>query len=251
MREGRRFRGAVCPRLAKMTSVCSVSMAFFALPGIVLRGRERSVGGGPYGLQSVADFVVCGLVHREILAVGVFHIVGVGNHRTNQSGVVDDRFDAVLTRFAFDVAVRLAVCAHVGEVVDEEGFARCGRGDDRDLPALAVLETQNEIAVMGDLRRDALRPEHARGDAVHGHQPFAAAGDGVRIESAGPRAVRFEFGHVSGQHQFRHGGAAYIAGADKQNLHCVPFRNALYGLRGCAPRLCKKKPGKVPGFFLR
>ena len=137
---------------------------------------------------SVADLMVCSASQISLYAasytakslpLGSSTLLVSGNHRMNQSGVVDNRFDAVLTRFAFDIAVRLAVCAHVGEVVDEEGFACRRWDDDRDLPALAVLKTQDEIAVMGNLRRDTLRSERARGDVVHGHQPFAAAGDGV------------------------------------------------------------------------
>lgn len=178
-----------------------------------------SGSGACYGLQSLADFVVRCLIYGEVLADRILHIVGIGDHRSDHACIVDYRFEFFLPGITPHVPLFLAVDAHVGEIVDEEGFAGRGWCNHRDFLALLVFEAEDEITALRDLRGDSFRAEAAGIDAMLVEQPFAIRCDFVRNEPACARTVGFKIGHELGEEQFSHRRAADITGADKQDFH--------------------------------
>lgn len=178
-----------------------------------------SGSGACYGLQSLADFVVRCLIYGEVLADRILHIVGIGDHRSDHACIVDYRFEFFLPGITLHVPLFLAVDAHVGEIVDEEGFAGRGWCNHRDFLALLVFEAEDEITALRDLWGDSFRAEAAGIDAMLVEQPFAVRCDFVRNEPACARTVGFKIGHELGEEQFSHRRAADITGADKQDFH--------------------------------
>ena len=194
---------------------------------VCVRALRRLQGRGD-ARERLSDLLVRGFERGEVLAVWVVDFARRRQHRTHERRVHQHRIQTVLERVALDQAVAAAIRAQVGEIGQKERAAAAAWGELDYFLTLVLGEAQDEVAAHRDLRRQPLRMECGRVDAVLFHKTCARRVDGVVDEPLDACTVRHDRIVMKEQweHEFAHRRAADVAGAHEQYFHAGPFEGA-------------------------